>query len=260
MKILFSILLLPLTLLIGVIKGILKLFLAVLGGLRLLIRGGPARLIGGRSVFNEALFTYFGLIAKSDGRVSELDIAKTEALFKRMRLDADAKASAKRYFKVGAQPGFNPTNTGAVFKETYGKAEVPRRVLLVFLIGFAQSSHGLDESEKAALYAIAEALALSPAEVDRIIDSLSAGEAFRGPTSRKNSRDKLKAAHRIIGVAEKASNKELKAAYRKLVSIHHPDKAIAKNLPEEAVAQANNRMQEITDAYESIKTARGLAN
>ena len=258
MKTLFAVLRFPITLVVGLIKSIFKVMAAIFRGLGMLARRGPSRLIGGKSVFNQALFSFLGMLAKSDGRVSELDIAKTEALFKRMRLDLEAKASAKTFFKTGAQVDFDPTDLGRLVNETYAGATVPRYVLMTFLIGFSQSSHGIEVSEKAALDAIARALGLSGAEVDQIIASLNAGEAFRGSASRKSSRDKLEAAYRIIGVSQRATNKELKVAYRKLISINHPDKAIGKNLPEEAVAEANNRMQEIIDAYENICATRGL--
>ena len=260
MQTFFSLLLLPVTIVLGLVRGILKLFKAIFSGLSMLIRRGPSRLIGSKSVFIEALFTFLGLISKADGRVSELDIAKTEVLFKRLRLNSDARASAKEFFKSGAQPDFDPTELGILFRSTYGETTAPRQVLVIFLIGFAQNRQSLEPEETAALYRVAEALNLSSAEVDRIIDSLSAGATFRGTASKKSAKEQLNAAYRIVGVSNKTSNRELKAAYRKLVSIHHPDKAIGRNLPEEAVAQANNRMQEIVDAFDYIKSARGLRN
>ena len=79
MKTLFAVLRFPITLVVGLIKSIFKVMAAIFRGLGMLARRGPSRLIGGKSVFNQALFSFLGMLAKSDGRVSELDIAKTEA-------------------------------------------------------------------------------------------------------------------------------------------------------------------------------------
>jgi DnaJ like chaperone protein len=39
---------------------------------------------------------------------------------------------------------------------------------------------------------------------------------------------------------------------------HHPDKLVAKGLPEEMIRLANEKSQQIRHAYERIKTARGM--
>jgi len=42
------------------------------------------------------------------------------------------------------------------------------------------------------------------------------------------------------------------------MSEHHPDKLVAKGLPEEMMRIAKERAQEIQSAYDTIKQARGL--
>ncbi|MFA7388435.1 MAG: co-chaperone DjlA, partial [Thiohalobacteraceae bacterium] len=44
---------------------------------------------------------------------------------------------------------------------------------------------------------------------------------------------------------------------RRLMNQHHPDKLVAKGLPEEMVSLATEKTQEIKAAYETIKAARG---
>ena len=60
--------------------------------------------------------------------------------------------------------------------------------------------------------------------------------------------------YKILGVSEGASRKEVKKAYRKLMSQHHPDKLLSKGLPEEMVNIAKEKSQEIQAAYEAVKT------
>ncbi|MBP9662024.1 MAG: molecular chaperone DjlA, partial [Aeromonas sp.] len=47
-------------------------------------------------------------------------------------------------------------------------------------------------------------------------------------------------------------------AYRKEMSKHHPDKLAAKGLPPEMMEMAKEKTQEIQQAWEWIREARGI--
>ncbi|MGB5715657.1 MAG: DnaJ domain-containing protein, partial [Gammaproteobacteria bacterium] len=63
-------------------------------------------------------------------------------------------------------------------------------------------------------------------------------------------------AYDILGISRSASDAEVKKAYRRLMSQHHPDKLIAKGLPEEMIKFATEKTQEIKAAYEQVKDSR----
>jgi DnaJ like chaperone protein len=67
----------------------------------------------------------------------------------------------------------------------------------------------------------------------------------------------LKDAYRLLGVDDKVNDVELKKAYRRLMSQHHPDKLVAKGLPEELIRDATEKTQQIKAAYELIRESRG---
>ena len=67
------------------------------------------------------------------------------------------------------------------------------------------------------------------------------------------------AAYDVLGVDPTATDAEIKSSYRKLVAENHPDKIIAKGLPDEFVKFAQTRFHEIQEAYEEIKRERGMA-
>lgn len=62
----------------------------------------------------------------------------------------------------------------------------------------------------------------------------------------------------ILGIDRGASNDEVKIHYRKLVAEMHPDRMVAKGLPEEAIEIANRTLASINAAYDEIAKARRL--
>ncbi|MBM3532331.1 MAG: molecular chaperone DjiA [Alphaproteobacteria bacterium] len=62
----------------------------------------------------------------------------------------------------------------------------------------------------------------------------------------------------FLGVAADAPVAEIKAAYRRLVREHHPDRLIGLGMPEEAIRVATDRLATITQAYERLKVQRGF--
>jgi DnaJ like chaperone protein len=62
----------------------------------------------------------------------------------------------------------------------------------------------------------------------------------------------------VLGVTPDISNDELKSRYRKLVAENHPDKLIARGVPEEFVSIATEKIATINEAYDSIAAERGM--
>jgi len=61
----------------------------------------------------------------------------------------------------------------------------------------------------------------------------------------------------LLDVEKSAEKAEVKRAYRKLMSQHHPDKLVAKGLPPEMIKLATEKTQHIRSAYDLIKESRG---
>ena len=63
----------------------------------------------------------------------------------------------------------------------------------------------------------------------------------------------------VLGVSSKASDKDIKLQYRRLVREHHPDALMTKGVPPEFLAASGRRLAAINAAYESILDERGRA-
>ena len=59
-------------------------------------------------------------------------------------------------------------------------------------------------------------------------------------------------AYRILGCVKGDSLLKVKKSYRRLAMEHHPDRVLAKGMPEELVAVAEDRFKEIQEAYEVV--------
>jgi DnaJ like chaperone protein len=62
----------------------------------------------------------------------------------------------------------------------------------------------------------------------------------------------------VLGIDRSASDDEVKAAYRKLIREHHPDRLIAQGMPPDVIEVANETLATINGAYEKIEKERGL--
>ena len=60
----------------------------------------------------------------------------------------------------------------------------------------------------------------------------------------------------VLGIGRDASFEEIRKHYRRLVRDNHPDRAIARGLPEEFVAIASTRVAALNSAYEAIEKGR----
>jgi DnaJ like chaperone protein len=62
----------------------------------------------------------------------------------------------------------------------------------------------------------------------------------------------------VLGLMPGASNDEVRRVYRRLVAEHHPDRLIAKGVPEELIGVATARMAAINHAYQQITKRKAL--
>ena len=210
-------------------------------------------------VFFETLFRLLGHIAKADGQISPEEISQTEATMAQSRLSAEHRRQAIALFKEGAEPKFNRQEQIRQFQSQCGNNPVLRQTLIMYLIGLALADGKLDQIERNILAEVAMSLGMNRATLEHLIGMVNAQAHFRSSGqsgsqsySRPQTRQELDLAYEALGVSKDISDKDLKRAYRKLVSEHHPDKLIGQGVPEDMIQMATERSQEIHTAYDLI--------
>ena len=218
---------------------------------------GPG-LDAARNAFFETTFTLMGRIAKSDGRVSEQEIAVTEQLMARMGLSAAHRQEAIALFKRGAADDFALDAQLDAFVAHCGAHLNLRHMLLMFLFSTAAADGALDAAERALLERIAVRIGFSQAAFEQLLGMFSAQDAFSRAPGAPSRAQGLAEAYAALGVTENDDDRAVKQAYRRLMSQYHPDKLIAEGMPEDMVRMATERTQEIQNAWELVRKSRGL--
>jgi DnaJ like chaperone protein len=211
-----------------------------------------------------AVFAIMGHLAKADGRVSEQEIGHAEAVMGRMQLNAEQRRKAQEQFRRGKMDDFPLDATVAEFRQ---RIRHRRHLILVFLEILLQSALAdgrFNAAEEQILIRVAGGLGVPEAQFRQILNMLLAQAQFAGAgpgahgAGGASARPSLHQAYQVLGVTESASDQEIKKAYRRLMSEHHPDKLASRGVPEEMIRMATEKTAEISKAYEMIKDARGF--
>jgi DnaJ like chaperone protein len=211
--------------------------------------------------FFQATFRVMGYLAKADGRVSEQEIAAARAVMAELRLDAAQVREAIGLFTAGKDPEFDPgAALGELRRVCRGRPDI-LRVFIEIQVRAGLTGNNLDGPVRPLLSRIAHSLGIGAFELAQIEAVLRIQRAaFAGAQTRgAGQRDRqLQEAYRVLGAAENASDAEVLKAYRRQLHRHHPDKLKANGLPESMLAYAKQRTQQIIEAWELVRTTRGI--
>jgi DnaJ like chaperone protein len=215
-----------------------------------------------QQVFFHSVFLAMGHLAKADGRVSAEEIQAARAYMHAIRLSPEAVREAIELFSSGKDSAFPiDRQITELAQACQGRPALVRNFLEV-LMGFVLSKGNIRSVERELLWRMASGLGVGRVEMAQFEAVLRAQHNFRQGARQQrpefSSAEELEQAYKALGVASSASDKEVKTAYRRLMNQHHPDKLVAKGLPESMKEAAEERTREIRSAYETIRDQRGF--
>jgi DnaJ like chaperone protein len=214
-----------------------------------------------QAAFFTATFSIMGHIAKADGRVSEDEIFLARQVMARMRLSDAQKKAAIALFSEGKQVGFALDDILDQFKRECHQRRTLLQMFLEIQIFVALADGQLHADERNTLLHICQRLGFSRAVFEQLVAMVQAQQQFAGAAGAGagyRARATIDDAYAVLGISSAASDADVKKAYRRLISQHHPDKLVSKGLPEEMMQLAKEKTQEIQAAYEQVKQARGM--
>lgn len=204
--------------------------------------------------FFTATFSVMGHISKSDGQVTRDEISMASEIMNQLRLDPEMKDFAKRLFTEGKRADFPLEEVLDQFRRECRGSSHLLRMFVEIQLHAAYADGRVHPHERGILKRICGRLKISDPELEQIENLVRAGIHHRQHPSGIS----LEEAYAVLGVSPKSGSPEIKKAYRRLMSQHHPDKLVAKGLPEEMMRMAKEKTQEIKAAYERVKADRGM--
>ena len=231
-----------------------------------------------RMSFFTATFSVLGHVAKADGRVDASEIRLAEAVMARMSLDAELRRAAIALFNEGKREGFALEPLVVQFREECARRSSLYRIFLEIQVQGALADGAMAPAEERVLREVALLLGFGDAAFRQIVllvrvgmglgaeagaggggrgDGPGAGErAAGGRRASEPARMSLADAYALLGVGRNDDEATVKRAYRRLMSQHHPDKLVAKGLPEEMIELATDKTRKIREAWELVRARR----
>jgi DnaJ like chaperone protein len=180
-------------------------------------------------------------MAKADGRVTRDEVRAFKEVFKVPESEAQNVA---RVFDLAKQDvaGFESyaKQLAGLFKDD---PEMLHNIL-EGLFHIAEADQSLAAEERDYLATVARHFGIGDAEFRYIL-------ARHIPAERTSP-------YQVLGVAPEVSDEDLRRHYHKLVQDNHPDRLMARGMPQEFINIATGKIAAINEAYAEIRKERGL--
>lgn len=225
------------------------------------VRRGPYRNNGTQSDLDFALIVLIAAVMKVDGSVdrAELDYVK------RFLLKNYGEEKGKELLLM-LRDLVKPEariDVGAVCMQIKRNTDYTCRYHMVdFLFGLASADRNFSAAEGSVLRAIAGGLGINMGDYSSIYARhvgarYGYGSQYRhGGAAGQAGSAYTKDPYGVLGINASATDDEVKKAYRRLAMKYHPDKVAS--MGEEIKKNAEAQFREINEAYEQIKSQRGM--
>lgn len=191
-------------------------------------------------IFTTGLIALAAKMAKADGVVLQVEV---EAFNRIIDVPPGEKDRVARFFQIaqGTVDGYE--SYAAQLAQAFADEPALLEDVLDGLFHIAKADQAIHEAEHAYLENVARIFGFTEADFQRI--------ASRHVKLEQDP-------YVVLGLDRKMSDDNLKSAYRRLVLENHPDRQIARGLPQEAVRIATERLAAINAAWDRIAAERGI--
>ena len=240
------------------------LFLLILGGAIFLfmnVQIGSNR--KKQANVNEAKFlvSLLAKVAKSDGRVSELEARLITQVLDDLSQKVSGVSGVREYLKEvynsQKENVDNAYETARNYKRAFNLNYDTCVARLTFFLNLAYIDGEFNKSEQDVIRNIAYGFGIDKETLDEIIYKFDSfyGSRFgadRDEMSREND------AFEVLGLSKNASLDEVKARYKELVRQYHPDILMGRGESKEVIERSTKKLQEINEAYGRLKEKFGV--
>ncbi|GAA3853451.1 DnaJ family molecular chaperone [Celeribacter arenosi] len=201
------------------------------------LRSEPERRVG----FAIAVIALGAKMAKADGQVTRDEVSAFREVF---HIAQEDEAAAARVFNLARKDVAGFEDYARRVRAMYHTDQAPLCDLMDGLFHIAMADGEYHPGENAFLERVAEIFEIDERSF-RMMRARYVPDAARDP-------------YDVLGVAPHAPLKEIKTAYRALVRETHPDRMIARGVPEEAIQLASDKLVEINAAWEEISRLQAV--
>lgn len=197
-------------------------------------------------------------VAKADGKVCELEAELLKHTLNDISSHFENSEEIREKLKnLYEEEKKTFDNTIDICNKLYSltKYEYSKRVKFVeYLLNLAFIDKEFSQTEYMITEDISKALKIKAEDFENLINTFKAFYAQEAQNESLN----LEKAFEILDVNENDDLSTIKKKYRTLVKKHHPDIIAGQGASQNIIDEATKKLQEINEAYELIKSHKGL--
>ena len=209
---------------------------------------------------NEAKFlvSLLAKVAKSDGRVSELEARLiTQVLDDLSQKVSGVREYLKEVYNSQKENVDNAYETARNYKRAFNLNYDTCVARLTFFLNLAYIDGEFNKSEQDVIRNIAYGFGIDKETLDEIIYKFDSfyGSRFGADHDEMSQEND---AFEVLGLSKNASLDEVKARYKELVRQYHPDILMGRGESKEMIERSTKKLQEINEAYGRLKEKFGV--
>ena len=237
------------------------LFLLILGGAIFLfmnVQIGSNRKKQANVDEAKFLVSLLAKVAKSDGRVSELEARLiTQVLDDLSQKVSGVREYLKEVYNSQKENVDNAYETARNYKRAFNLNYDTCVARLTFFLNLAYIDGEFNKSEQDVIRNIAYGFGIDKETLDEIIYKFDSfyGSRFGADHDEMSQEND---AFEVLGLSKNASLEEIKARYKELVRQYHPDILMGRGESKEVIERSTKKLQEINEAYGRLKEKFGV--